>query len=167
MAYILRHHPDKFNLEPDLYGYIKIDELISTVKKKYPGFDRSLLNKVVSNDPKNRYKIKGEKIRARYGHSISVQPEFKPVRPPNNLYHGTSPTAAQNILQKGLKSMNRQFVHLSLNKKDARQVGSRHASSPIILEIDANEAYNDGIEFYHEKGTYLAKFIPSTYIRNE
>ena len=140
MAYILRHNPGEFGLEPDECGYVNIADLISVIENRFSGFSCSDLNKVVYNDPKNRYKIKGNAIRARYGHSIPVQPELDPVQPPDILYHGTSKSAAQKILQNGLKSMNRQFVHLSFNRADARQVGSRHSSSPVDCVPSTNMA---------------------------
>jgi putative RNA 2'-phosphotransferase len=164
MAYILRHNPEKFGLQPDQYGYVNIDELISIINKKHKNFDRKALLNLVEKDKKNRYKIKDNKIRARYGHSINVMPEQQPVQPPEILYHGTSPQSAQKILKSGLRPMNRQFVHLSLNKKDARQVGLRHSSQPVILKILALAAHQDGINFIREKGTYLTRKIPPKYI---
>jgi putative RNA 2'-phosphotransferase len=37
-------------------------------------------------------------------------------KPPAILYHGTSPSAAKNIMSEGLRPMNRQYVHLSTDK---------------------------------------------------
>lgn len=164
IAYILRHNPGKFGLEPDLFGYVDIYSLISVVQKKYPKFNRESLQELVRGDKKGRYQIKENKIRARYGHSIDVKPEQAPVRPPEHLYHGTSPQAAEKILQSGLKSMNRQYVHLSINREDAKNVGRRHCKRPLILKILALKAHQAGYNFIREKNTFLVKKVPSQYI---
>src|SRR6056297_27296 len=122
IAYILRHNPSKFYLTPDDFGYIPVRDLLPVIQRKNPEFDREALEELVRLDKKNRYKIKNNKIRARYGHSITIKPESDPSEPPEILYHGTSPRAAQKIMEKGLKSMNRQYGHLCSNLEDARKV---------------------------------------------
>lgn len=164
LAYILRHNPGKFGLKPDKHGYVPISQILQVIREKHPNFNRNDLTLLVEKDRKNRYQIKGNQIRARYGHSINIEPELAAVKPPKNLYHGTSPTAAQKILQSGLKSMGRQFVHLSINKSDAIAVGKRYAGDPVLLKIDSQAAYKNGIKFYKEDSTYLTKFLPSQYI---
>lgn len=64
--------------------------------------------------------------------------------------------------------MNRQYVHLSLDKETALQVGKRHDSSPIILKIEAYKAYQDGISFYLGNETvWLSDSIPPQYISQD
>ena len=90
------------------------------------------------------------------------------VVPPDILYHGTTHKALDSILSTGLKPMNRQYVHLSVDTDTAVQVGKRRDNDPVILVIDAKNASNNGILFY--KGNdkvILSDFIPSKYIAKQ
>ena len=81
------------------------------------------------------------------------------------MYHGTSKDSVDKILAGGLRPMDRQFVHLSVNEKDAYAVGSRHDTEPVILKIMAGQAFADGIEFYKEGSLFLVKEIPGRYVK--
>lgn len=88
------------------------------------------------------------------------------VCPPDTLYHGTTHSAFEAILESGLKPMGRQRVHLSANASIAFEVGRRRDANPVLLEIDASTAFADGITFY--KGNdevWLADAIPPKYIK--
>jgi putative RNA 2'-phosphotransferase len=165
LSYILRHNPAKFNLRIDQYGFADINDILSILKQRFPVFNKEGLFELVSQDSKGRFEIIDDKIRATYGHSITVQLPNQPIKPPEFLYHGTSKKAMDLILKGGLKPMHRQFVHLSQNREDAiRRVGLRHTQEPVILKILAQDAYFKGIEFFKQANTYLARFIPEQYI---
>lgn len=88
-----------------------------------------------------------------------------PAQPPQTLFHGTSPEAAQVIRGQGLRPMGRQFVHLSADRGTAYAVGSRKAPHPIILAIDAQAAAAQGVSFYagNDK-VWLADHVPGAFI---
>jgi putative RNA 2'-phosphotransferase len=165
LSYILRHNPAKFNLKISKNGCVDVEEVLTIIKSKFPGFNKERLKELVAQDPKERFQILNNKIRATYGHSIPVELPDQPIKPPEVLYHGTSMQAQAKILNTGLKPMHRQFVHLSQNQKVAFSVGLRHAQQPAILKILALDAHQKGIKFYRQANTYLAKFIPKEYIR--
>ncbi|RLE68636.1 MAG: RNA 2'-phosphotransferase, partial [Thermoprotei archaeon] len=82
------------------------------------------------------------------------------------LYHGTTPEAAKKILKDGLKPMRRRWVHLSPTPEIARNVGLRRTSHPVILEIDAEKAREDGVKFYRAtEEVYLCDYISPKYIK--
>ncbi len=61
--------------------------------------------------------------------------------------------------------MTRQYVHLSIEPRTAREVGFRKDSQPIILLVEAGEAYRNGIFFYEgSKSVWLADYIPASYV---
>jgi putative RNA 2'-phosphotransferase len=163
LSYILRHNPAKFNLRIDQYGYADISDILSMLKQRFPALNKEGLFELVSQDSKGRFEIIDDKIRATYGHSIAVKLPNQAIKPPEFLYHGTSKKAMDLILEQGLKPMRRQFVHLSQNREDAIRVGLRHTPEPVILN-SAQDAYSEGIEFFKQANTYLAKFIPKQYI---
>jgi putative RNA 2'-phosphotransferase len=62
--------------------------------------------------------------------------------------------------------MNRQHVHLSTDQATARMVGMRHASQPVILEIQALEAHRAGIAFYKgNEDIWLSDDVPPDFIK--
>lgn len=68
-------------------------------------------------------------------------------------------------MREGLLPMSRQFVHLSTDVEMAWAVGSRHASRPVVLHIDATAAHAAGIPFY--KGNdkvWLADEVPPRFV---
>lgn len=85
--------------------------------------------------------------------------------PPEILYHGTTPGALPAIRKGGLRSMKRQYVHLSASIETATRVAERRTETAVILAVHAGEAARSGVEFFHpEPELYLAKAVPSQYI---
>jgi len=162
LSFILRHKPEAINLKLDEKGWADIDEIILKTKKF--SLNRKLIEKVVLEDNKQRYIIDGDKIRANQGHSINVDLELKPQIPPKILHHGTATRFIDSIMKTGLKTQNRQYVHLSKDLKTAKNVGSRHGKV-VILNIDTISMLEDGFEFYiSENGVWLTNHIPIKYI---
>ena len=62
--------------------------------------------------------------------------------------------------------MERQYVHLSTDIDMATLVGKRRDANPIIIEIDAKAASNDGIKFYiGNDNVWLCDKMPAKYIK--
>lgn len=168
VSYILRHHPEEYNLKLDEDGFVKIDELLLELNKnnKYKKIiTKEDLKYIILHSDKKRWEIKGEMIRALYGHSTSQTIIKASATPPDILYHGTTHKAIDDILKVGLKPMTRQYVHMSINIETAVKTGKRRESNPVILKIDAKKALSDEIKFY--KGNdevWLAEEIPAKYI---
>jgi putative RNA 2'-phosphotransferase len=165
LSYVLRHAPDRYELELDESGYAPLGEVLGILKERFKHFREEDLFELVKDDEKGRFEITGKRIRATYGHSVDVEPASESVVPPEVLYHGTSEEGLETILAEGLKPMGRRFVHLSLNERDAHMVGLRHSRTPVILEVMAVQADLDGIKFYKEGKLFLAKHVPAEYIK--
>jgi putative RNA 2'-phosphotransferase len=120
---------------------------------------------VIAGADKKRHEIRDGRIRALYGHSTPHKLLKEPAEPPSVLYHGTSPEAAGRIRAEGLRPMGRQYVHLSLDKATAEQVGRRKAAAPILLVVKAAEAHAGGVGFYRGNDlVWLADAIPGLFI---
>ena len=162
ISYLLRHNPE--GLKIDKEGWVEIAPLISKLK-----IDIDTLNKIVSEDNKQRYSIDANKlkIRANQGHSIDVDIKFKEQVPPTMLYHGTSPDNLDKIKKNGLCKMSRKYVHLSADKDTAIIVGKRHSKhkEPVILSIDCKKMLLDKIPFYiSENKVWLVDHVDPKYI---
>ena len=168
ISYILRHHPEAIGITLDAYGFADENELLKGLNQKY-SFGRSITHEdivyLIENSEKQRFAIQDDKIRALYGHSLPSKVIKAVKQPPVLLYHGTSPEVLQAIREKGLLPMNRQYVHLSEDRKTAEQVGRRHCQHPVILVIEAQKAYQNGISFFYGNDTtWLSQPIPPAYI---
>lgn len=164
MSFVLRHKPENFGLRLDPFGFVYIRDLLLVLQNRYGKVLLSDIERVVKNCPKGRFEIRGERIRARYGHSVEVQLDTQPSEPPENLYHGSSPAMKNTILAEGLKPMKRRYVHLSKSREEALQVGSRKSKSPTVFAIKAREASKKGIKFHDMGVVVLGEFIPSEFI---
>jgi len=165
MAYLLRHDPS--GLEVDEEGYVGVNDLLAKLRERWTNLGRSELTEVVEEDPKGRYEITGEKIRALYGHSIDVEPALPEVNV-DVLYHGTSREAARRIMDEGLKSQGRRKVHLSRTREDAIQVGERHTPDPVILTVLTDEAIESDVHFQKASDrVYVTDYVPSEFIEFE
>jgi len=162
MSYILRHNPMGMKVSCD--GYMSVEDVLSLMQKRYPWLDKSTLDEIVTEDKKGRFELKGNMIRARYGHSIDISINSS-TTDLDILYHGTTEHSAKGILKEGLKPMKRRKVHLSKTIEDAIEIGGRRTKNPVILQIDARKALREGIRI--EKATdtiYVAGSIPESFI---
>lgn len=172
VAHALRHEPWEYGLEPDSQGWVPVEELLDALRSKreaWHDLTEDDLIEMIDSSEKKRFEISQSKIRAYYGHSLSEKIEKVAAIPPDILYHGTNQQALPVILKEGLKPMSRQYVHLSVDRETAQQVGSRHRQSEtVIISIQALEAHQQGIAFYKGHETiWLADFIPSDFIHVE
>ena len=161
MAYILRHSPEEFGLKPEVEGFVPLGELVHALRKVYPGVGEELVREIVANDPKGRYEIRGDKIRARYGHSFPVSLNHEEDTESRFLYHGTPRRNLSSILGEGLKPMKRQFVHLTTSKSEAIETGRRHGRDVVLLVINADCLRRKGLRIYRAgKNVRIVEKVP-------
>lgn len=162
----LRHEPEKYGLIIDNNGWVNIDDLIYSLKqKKWNSICIKDLEIMIKNSKKKRHEICSNKIRALYGHSIFVNINKKSTKPPKYLYHGTVKKFIESIKKKGLIPKGRQYVYLSSDIATAIEVAERRNDEPIILIINAEKAFNEGILFYIVEGNiWISNSIPLKYI---
>jgi putative RNA 2'-phosphotransferase len=171
LAYMLRHGPSEFGLTLDAAGWAEISAVLGALRARRREWRQIALadiEEMIRLSEKKRYEIhaNGLLIRAFYGHSLQEKIQKQPQEPPPMLFHGTTPEAARSILRQGLRPMNRQYVHLSLDQQTAITVAQRRTATPVILLIQAQQAYRQGIPFYAElNGIWLSEPIPASFIR--
>ena len=166
LSLILRHKPETIGIKLDEHGWADVSELISGISKTRP-FDMKMLEEIVRTDNKQRYSFNEDKtlIRANQGHSIPVDVELEKKTPPEFLYHGTGEKFVSSIDKEGLLSKSRLYVHLSKDIETASIVGKRHGDL-VILEVDSESMFNDGIKFYLSKNNvWLCDYVKVEYIK--
>lgn len=167
MSYLLRHGLKSSSFRVYKGGYVELDELRQQLKIKLRiDITDQMIREIVDTDHKKRYSIDGTKIRANYGHSVEIDMFYSEKEPPRNLYHGTSHRSLPKIRKHGIRSMSRNYVHLSGEKETARKVGHRHGK-PVVLIVDAKQMMRDGFSFFlSESNIWLTKSVPPHYITN-
>ena len=160
----LRHDDKVLKVSVDEEGWAPVKDILSNNKE----FTMETLQSIVNSDNKGRYSFSEDntKIRANQGHTMTkVNINFKECIPPRFLYHGTSSRFVSDILSKGLLPMNRLYVHLSADSETAYTVGKRHGGDTVILVIDSEAAYHNGVKFYlSDNGVWLTKKVNNTFI---
>jgi len=131
----------------DEYGFVDVNELLEKLHDRFH-IDRRFMVEIVEKSQRKRFEIIDNKIRALYGHTISVKSQLEEDTVVELLYHGTTPDAAFKILKEGLKPMKRRWVHLSPTMETAIEVGLRRTKRPVVLEIDAKSARENSLRFY-------------------
>ncbi len=167
LSLILRHRPEAFGLSLDPHGWAPVEALLEAVRRQRGWEDATAadLEAAVNLPGRRRFELRDGRMRALYGHSVPVQPEGAPQRPPEWLYHGTAPERVAAILSEGLRPGPRRFVHLSLTPLQAREVGLRHTPQPVVLTVLARRAHEAGIAFYRASGDlYLTDAVPPQFL---
>src|SRR5204862_8022520 len=134
----LRDKPDRAGRTLSKEGCVTIPEVLQAFEVAGVPMSRPEFDALIRQDVKGRFEVEGERIRARYGHSLELEENPHPGMPPATLYHGTPRRYVAKVLETGLRPMKRQYVHLSPDKKTAREVGMRRDQEPAIIIIDAH-----------------------------
>lgn len=167
LSKLLRHDPE--DLYMDKNGYVTVTDVLNKLN-----IDINELKNIVDNNNKKRFSFNDDltKIRANQGHSIkNINVELEKLDTKhfinNNieyLYHGTVKKNIDSILSSGLKCMNRNHVHLSIDKETATNVGKRHGKDLVILKINWKSLINEQPIYISKNGVYLTDNIDPKHI---
>jgi putative RNA 2'-phosphotransferase len=164
MSLVLRHAPEEAGLSLDENGWADFDKLCAVLQSKF-GASAAEIVRIVEENPKKRFAIDGNRIRAVQGHSIDVDLGLPPSVPPAILYHGTKEEFLPSILREGLTSQSRKHVHLSKDVETARVVARRRNGKDVILRVDSAAMAGDGeIFFLSDNGVWLTNRVASRYL---
>ncbi|MFJ6797462.1 RNA 2'-phosphotransferase [Streptomyces sp. NPDC091268] len=161
----LRHQPDRIGLVLDPQGWVEIDELLDAAAAHGFALSRAELDHVVATNDKQRFAVRGTRIRANQGHTVPVDLELPEAEPPAYLYHGTVAAALDSIRVEGLRPMARHHVHLSPDRETATRVGARRGR-PIVIGVDAGAMRAAGHVFrISANGVWLVDTVPPGFLR--
>lgn len=169
LAGALRHFPEKFGVTMDAEGWVRIEEFCNELRDQKDELHWVKPYHIVAlgvTDPKGRYQIEGEQIRATYAHSIDVDLSSLPEDDvPRALYYPVSEEELDVVLDRGLTPADRKMVHLSGTYESAVTAGEHRVDEPIILEIDAAKAQETGITI-RKAGTtvYVTDEVPPRFV---
>ncbi len=164
LTYVLCHSPDEFGIFLDNDGSISIKELLWAVKEEdgWSHVRESHLRDLILLGFDPPYQIEGKRIILK--NSI-LKPYYPVEQPTQILFYAARLKACYHIYKYGLKASGRPFLPLCRNRELALRIGKRRDKSPLLLEINAEEAFLEGIIFRaHGENMFLAEEIPSRFI---
>lgn len=169
ISHALRHQPWLYELELDDEGWTDVAVLLDAMHRQHEEW-RNLseddLREMIASSDKPRHEIQSGRIRAIGGQAAPGRLSMALAAPPEILYHGTSPKAADEIMLAGLQPMKRRYVHLSLDIPTAIEVAKRKSPQIAILQVFAGLAAGRGVRFYAgNERVRLADRIPSEFLQ--
>ena len=92
LSYWLRHKPEAGSLELDESGWAEVDAVLAALSRKGLTDRLEDLRRTVAENDKNRFELSPDErsIRARQGHSLTVDMDWPVVEPPEYLFHARS-----------------------------------------------------------------------------
>lgn len=166
LSLILRHKAEQFGVVLDPEGYAPIEDVLAAVRSRISDATESDLVHVVETiEPdKRRFTLSDGEIRANYGHSLRERILHDAQVPPAVLWHGTTDKSVSNIIANGIRPMQRQYVHLTIDVSLATRVGARRGP-PRVLKVDALRAHAEGVTFFAANESFwLADFVPARFV---
>jgi putative RNA 2'-phosphotransferase len=169
MTGVLRHFPEKYGLTVDDKGWIVLPTLVQAIVGHHRGYHWLRVHHLVAiaeSDPKGRYEVKEDRVRATYGHTVEVNLDLPTENVPDELYFPVTPEELSIVLEVGLKPTDRRKVHLSKTAEDARAAGMVRTPEPVILAVDTAAARGEGIIIMRAgKTVYLVDQVPAKFLQ--
>ncbi len=160
----LRHFPRDLGLEMDSRGWVDLTKLGQVVQNRHHWASKELVIALVESDPKQRYEISNDKVRARYGHSADIELDHPENKLPR-LYYGASEEEADRILEIGLKSASQRYVHLSTTPEKAWHVATFRTGNPRVIQVDAAPARDVGVKMMTvNDDIVISEMIPARFL---
>ena len=150
-------------------GWTTVDSVLRAFARQSDAIDLPILVDLVETNDKRRFELSPDAcfIRARQGHSLDVEGDWRLATPPDHLWHGTVEKFMPAILTEGLRPMGRHHVHLSDDRDIARRVGERRGR-PVLLAIDAKALAEAGQEFWKTgNDVWLTGSVPPAAFRRD
>jgi putative RNA 2'-phosphotransferase len=145
VAGCLRHFPGDLGLVMDGQGWVDLTSLGQVVASRHRWAGKELVIALVQSDSKQRYEIAGDRVRARYGHSVDVELDHPENKLPR-LYYGASEEEADRILEIGIKPASQRYVHLSTTAEKAWHVATFRTGNPRVIQAEAAAAQQAGVK---------------------
>ena len=168
LALVLRHAPEKFDLEMDINGWIDVRDIVRKFKdgrRRQHWLRPHHLVAISETDPKGRYEVRGNMMRATYGHTVEIELDLPSSDIPDSLYYPCDPNEAENLIEIGISPGGRAHVHLSASIRNAAEAGRVHHDEPAIIEVDTARMVASGETIWHAGVTvYLSETVSGEYL---
>ncbi len=160
----LRHDPGLLGITLDADGWSNVVDVANCVELQFGEVAiEELKASIALLVQSERIEICGSKIRASYGASIKRKSQQTDI-PTCRLFHGTRVSIYRKLERLGLRSKNREYVHLT-SSIDYAQAIARKWPDGLVLEIDVKNALIGGVGFSRATShVWLACHVPAEYL---
>jgi putative RNA 2'-phosphotransferase len=165
LAHALRHEPHRHGITLDEHGWADLGQVVERLRaRRFPDLERADVERAVEHDAHQRFEIRQGRIRATYGHSVHVEPG-EVAKPPATLYAAVPRQVFREVAVQGLQPPGgRAFVHLTEAPDEAREVAQRKDKEPVLLEVAARDAAEEGVVFRHSGELWLTDRVPAQFL---
>ena len=147
----------------DSEGFAPWRDVVDLVQQRFYEVTEGQIRALIAGGEKKRFEIRGDKVRALYGHSFPVDLGSTASEPPAQLYFGAARDLAQSMLRRGLEPRDRQYVHLSDTAEEAEAVARRHDPRGRACR-QRQAAHAEGVRFYRSGPPSLAESVPAKFL---
>jgi len=148
----------------DGQGWVDLTSLGQVVASRHRWAGKELVIALVQSDSKQRYEIAGDRVRARYGHSVDVELDHPENKLPR-LYYGASEEEADRILEIGIKPASQRYVHLSTTAEKAWHVATFRTGNPRVIQAEAAAAQQAGVRMMTvNEDIVISDMIPARFL---
>ena len=151
----------------DSAGWVSIQKLLNLFN-----LDPQDLDRVIQENNKARFEVKGKNIRASQGHSLEQLPVTQEAleaswmiyfsKDSDLIWHATQANYLSSIQRDGVLRGKRSHVHLASTKES--KVGKRNGA-PVLLQISVKCLRSKGQEvFVSSNGVILTRYVPPSCI---
>lgn len=167
LALVLRHRAFQFGLDPDDEGFVPFEDLLRVIREesRLTWAERADVEAIAAANGRKRFEIRGDSIRATYGHSFARAILYPKADPPDELYAGLTRGQVEVARLQGLKPEGRQYLHLTEERQEAEDLAKRKDPEAVVVTVRAREAAEAGIPFHRPTdGIYLSGPIGADFL---
>ena len=168
LALVLRHRAHHFDLDMDDEGYVYADDLLDVIDERQSALswvEFEHIEALTKTEGRKRFEIKGDQVRATYGHSFKRPVHYEAAEPPEQLYVGLAKSRMAELRAGGLRPLGRQYVHLSEEYDEAMEVGRHQGEDAVVVTVNAGAAHEAGVLFYRPTvGIFLAARVAPEFL---
>ena len=90
LTFLLRHKPKDYPLAIDGEGFAPWQDVVDLVRQRFYDVSEEQIRALIDGGSKKRFEIRGDNVRATYGHSFPVDLGGRLAEPPVELYFGAA-----------------------------------------------------------------------------
>jgi putative RNA 2'-phosphotransferase len=166
LAYVLGRRPDEFGLVPDPEGFLPVKELLQALHEE-PGWAyvrHGHIQEVLVGKGRSAFETINDRLRAvdrSWSWPTSPHP---PAALPKLLFVPIRRRAHPVVMDRGLKSTTADPLVLAKDRETALRIGRRRGQEPVLIEVLAVRAAEEGIEILSFGDLFLCRDIPVRFI---
>jgi putative RNA 2'-phosphotransferase len=166
LAYVLGRRPDEFGLVPDPEGFVPIKDLIQALHEEpdWTYVRQGHIQEVLVGKERHAFENIDDRLRAVVRSWSWPTSPLTAAELPRLLLVPIRRRAHPVVMDRGLSPTNENPLVLSKEKDMALRIGRRRDPEPVLIEVLAVRAAEEGMAFLSFGDLFLAKDIPVRFI---